>query len=200
MMAGRSGSACLTQSGTGVPAQIARLTSVPKRSANRRRGAVTWAYGPPIPACCMTFGWVPSKASYPAPRRSLVASLIRAWEIGWVGSRPARISPAVAPSGHGTPSAWAARWNLPRAPSSGIGSVRSTPIPALSISSAAAIPVRREISAFQASTSVRTRMTIFQPSPSGTISCSGSPSSIAPSPTRCFSRRAPRSASGSTDL
>ncbi len=70
-----------------------------------------------------------------------------------------------------------------RATSSGRagGSVRSTPTPPSSISAAAHRPVSSEICAFQASTGRSPRRASVQPPPSArTTSCSGVPSSMAP--------------------
>ena len=51
MTAGSVGSAARSHSGTAAPAASARHTSLPNRSTSRRSGAVTCAYGAPIPAC-----------------------------------------------------------------------------------------------------------------------------------------------------
>ena len=48
---GRVGSAAVSHSGNAAPAATARQTSVPNRSTSRRSGAVTCAYGAPIPPC-----------------------------------------------------------------------------------------------------------------------------------------------------
>jgi hypothetical protein len=86
------------------------------------------------------------------------------------------------------------------APFSGSGRVRSTPTPASSISRAAAMPVSNEISAFQASTSVRGRSTNCQPpSASASTSWSGSCSSTAPRATACSRRSRPNVGSSAID-
>ena len=46
---GSVGSAAVSHSGNAAPAVTARQTSVPNRSTSRRSGAVTCAYGAPIP-------------------------------------------------------------------------------------------------------------------------------------------------------
>ena len=49
MSDGNVGSATVSHSGSAMPAVTARQTSVAKRSTSRRSGAVTCAYGAPIP-------------------------------------------------------------------------------------------------------------------------------------------------------
>jgi hypothetical protein len=134
-------------------------------------------------------------ATYPAPRSSVVAARRNASTGADASSgRSASTCAALAPCGQSIPSRFAVRRNPATASASGVGNVRSTPNPARSIMSAATVPVSSEISAFQSSTGSRVRTcTVQPPSPSGTTSCSGSSSSIAPRATAAARRNRPTS-------
>jgi hypothetical protein len=93
------------------------------------------------------------------------------------------------------PSAAAVRRNAATASGPAGGNVRSSPILASIIMAAAHIPVSKDTSAFQSSASVRGARSMRHPSPSGTTSCSGSRSSMAPRATAAAARSRPNSGS-----
>ena len=171
---GSFGSAVRAQSGTGVPACSARHTSVVYRSARRRSGAVTWAYGAATAACSGCSGTDPSNAVYPAPRISSAAWSRNAAPRGSFGSTAAMTRPALAPGAHVMPSAAAAVRRLSSADCGGGGIVRSRPTLPSSMMRAAAIPVSSEICALKFSTGSGPRSRSAQPPPStGSTSCAG---------------------------
>ena len=132
----------------------ARQTSVAYRSASRRSGAVTWAYGGGDGAVAgLLRRGARRTACTPAPRISSAAWSRNAAPRGWAGSRAAMTRPTDAPVGPVDAQRAARRRAAARPPSArGGGIVRSSPTPPSSMMPRRAIPVSSEICALHSST------------------------------------------------